>query len=54
MEKIQNYMTMGRPKAEETKAIAEVKRPEKIVRANLEAKIIRRTGKVPRGCLFLV
>ncbi|KAG0591400.1 hypothetical protein KC19_1G172800 [Ceratodon purpureus] len=53
MEKMENDMAMARRKADDKKATAEAKRAEKEV-VVMEAKLIKRTGKIPRGCLFLV
>lgn len=53
MDKAQNEIAIARPKAEEKDAIAEAKRAEKAARAAMEAKLVRQTTKVPRGCLLL-
>ena len=49
---MQNDTAAAQRKTE--KARAEAKRAAKAARSAMEAKLLRRTGKVPRGCLFLV
>jgi len=54
MDRAQNEIATARPKAEEKKEIAEAERAEKAARAAMDDKqFIRKTSKVPRGCLFL-
>lgn len=53
-EKMQSDIAMAFRKSEEKKATAEAKRAEKAARAATSPKLTRRrSGKIPRGCLFL-